>query len=608
MAKHRVSVVLIVFVSLIIGTLQISAYANEEEWTCAKCGAVSDGDWDFCTNCGEMRPENEWICEVCGQAATGNFCNVCGRKKPNAETDENYITTNFSASTERIGNATVRLKKGFAFINKQSRFLNIELALTAVTLSAQIYTNASGDKTEAILEEKLGYDDALLPYNGVSSVLRPVACYGYKQLEEGKNLFAVVIRGTDGGTDIETDLADGLASMFSISSKVILEDLLVYMQGVTQKTEEEIKEEENYFFFTGHSLGGAVANNLSIDDKILEFVNQDIERIYTYTFESPHTCEDLLWMDPQSMSNAYNFKVVGDAVTNIPPHLHSTTYGKDVSIKVSLLNNDTYRTLFPDSEEDTIEKAVSVEGHQNIYGLHDTCLGLIFLEGIADKMIVINSQSFPDEYFRGVVSAEYDLNKDGYLSIDEINAVTFLVLPDTPIESVKGIEFFTELQYMEIAGFLRTMDCSENPLLEELNCESCSLNSLNVKECKNLKRLLCGGNELTKLDVSGCQKLEALDCEYNQITSLDISGCSDLRHLSCESNNISVLDISNCPLLIDVYQNGEAVETPEQIFEGGEKFDPYISYKSGNAESSEELYDYDYYQQLSVDSNVSIVF
>ena len=58
---------------------------SENAWTCS-CGTKVTGN--FCQNCGKKKPEpvNEkiWVCS-CGTKATGNFCPECGSPKPKEE-------------------------------------------------------------------------------------------------------------------------------------------------------------------------------------------------------------------------------------------------------------------------------------------------------------------------------------------------------------------------------------------------------------------------------------------------------------------------------------------------------------------------------------------
>ncbi len=51
---------------------------KKDAWTCS-CGAGSTGN--FCPICGAKKPATGWIC-ACGSVNEGNFCPVCGAKKP----------------------------------------------------------------------------------------------------------------------------------------------------------------------------------------------------------------------------------------------------------------------------------------------------------------------------------------------------------------------------------------------------------------------------------------------------------------------------------------------------------------------------------------------
>ena len=60
-------------------TKQAEIETHKDEWVCS-CGHKNSGN--FCSNCGEKKPQNNaWTCE-CGTSNTGNFCSNCGKKKP----------------------------------------------------------------------------------------------------------------------------------------------------------------------------------------------------------------------------------------------------------------------------------------------------------------------------------------------------------------------------------------------------------------------------------------------------------------------------------------------------------------------------------------------
>ncbi len=56
------------------------AQQMQDEWKCS-CGAANTGN--FCNNCGAKKPEAGWKCS-CGAVNSGNFCANCGAKKPDA--------------------------------------------------------------------------------------------------------------------------------------------------------------------------------------------------------------------------------------------------------------------------------------------------------------------------------------------------------------------------------------------------------------------------------------------------------------------------------------------------------------------------------------------
>ena len=63
--------------------------ASANTWKCA-CGAECEGN--FCSVCGAKKPTlDTWKC-ACGAECTGNFCSVCGAKRPSSWTCSNCGT------------------------------------------------------------------------------------------------------------------------------------------------------------------------------------------------------------------------------------------------------------------------------------------------------------------------------------------------------------------------------------------------------------------------------------------------------------------------------------------------------------------------------------
>ena len=153
--------------------------------------------------------------------------------------------------------------------------------------------------------------------------------------------------------------------------------------------------------------------------------------------------------------------------------------------------------------------------------------------------VYINATNFPDAAFRNYVG-DFDLNKNGYLTDDEIAYVTQIIVSLMNITSLKGIEHFTALTYLECNGNqLTALDVSTNKALENLICTDNQLSVLDVKANKALVVLDCSKNKLTTLDVSENKNLTILYCEHNQLTALDVTKNTELSTLYCYGNKIT---------------------------------------------------------------------
>ena len=134
--------------------------------------------------------------------------------------------------------------------------------------------------------------------------------------------------------------------------------------------------------------------------------------------------------------------------------------------------------------------------------------------------------SFTDTAFLAQVRASLNLGPDAPVTKTACAVVEELRVTQCGIESLAGIENFTNLELLE--------------------CDSNQLTSLDMSVCPNLKKLYCYGNPLTMVDVSGCPKLEVLECGENKLASLDVKACPNLTELSCDSNQLKTLDVSAC--------------------------------------------------------------
>ena len=168
--------------------------------------------------------------------------------------------------------------------------------------------------------------------------------------------------------------------------------------------------------------------------------------------------------------------------------------------------------------------------------LGSTALGdeIVYGKGSAVAEVAIDESNFKDEGFRQYIGEEFDKDGDVKLSEIERKAVTSVIVSGKGIKDLKGIEFFTAL--------------------EELDCSSNQLTSLDVSHNTALKRLNCESNQLTSLNMSGCTALEELNCFFNKLKSLDISKCQNLVNVY---DNPTFHDIDKeAGIAIYEYENG----------------------------------------------------
>lgn len=93
----------------------------------------------------------------------------------------------------------------------------------------------------------------------------------------------------------------------------------------------------------------------------------------------------------------------------------------------------------------------------------------------------------------------FDVNGDKKVSLSEANAARKIDVKSKEIKSLKGIQYFTNLTF--------------------LNCSGNSLEVLDVSKNTELTEFFCHSNALTSLDVSNNKKLKYLDCRYNKLSA-----------------------------------------------------------------------------------------
>ena len=159
-------------------------------------------------------------------------------------------------------------------------------------------------------------------------------------------------------------------------------------------------------------------------------------------------------------------------------------------------------------------------------------------ECLLDIPKCVIAKDFSDAAFRAYLSENCDTDADGNLSEAEIAATAEMDVSGLGIQSLAGIENFTELRFLY---------CSDNRLA-----------SLNVSANTALERLFCDGNLLTTLNLSNNKELRQLGCEKNKLTELDLCNNRKLTYLSCYGVSSEVEIVGVASDIYNTYIYGDA--------------------------------------------------
>lgn len=174
-----------------------------------------------------------------------------------------------------------------------------------------------------------------------------------------------------------------------------------------------------------------------------------------------------------------------------------------------------------------------------------------------------------------LISLNIDTNSNFQIETSEALNLKFLDISNSNINSLQGLENFTNLEYL---------NCSNNPifnsidfnLLQKLiylnysfiqsttyfNIENSNLTTLVLDGSSNLQDLQCVANKnLTSLSISGATKLTRLWCPNNKLTSLNLEGLTSLESIQCYGNQLTTLDAGNLLNLKSLSCQGNLLST-----------------------------------------------
>ncbi|MCR5663632.1 MAG: hypothetical protein K6G17_01990 [Oscillospiraceae bacterium] len=207
-----------------------------------------------------------------------------------------------------------------------------------------------------------------------------------------------------------------------------------------------------------------------------------------------------------------------------------------------------------DGEEDA--ELISLDGEA------DDALPLLDEEDDYD-VFEIDGESFPDETFRAYVLENVDTDRNGWLSVNEMLAVTELDLACSGVASLKGVEYFDNLRLLDcsgdfgVPGQLTEVDLSFNRRLRSVNLAFNPIETIDVTMLTKLETLSLGFTELSEIDLSRNEKLLRLWADNSHFSELNLHNNTKLEKLDvCGNPDLLVVDIRLCPSLVRDYLAG----------------------------------------------------
>lgn len=193
-----------------------------------------------------------------------------------------------------------------------------------------------------------------------------------------------------------------------------------------------------------------------------------------------------------------------------------------------------------------------------------------FVAGSCDVTVNQDITKHFDEVFAAALEYENLIEDSDKIMYAEVTKITSFSMPDTykeNLESCKGLEFLTNLEYLYLMDCknLKTLDVSKLTKLQELVAKKCHLTQIDLSNCVSLKNLnlesnqianitfgkhdnmesiSLGKNKLKKFDASIFPNLTNLYLSDNELTEINLKGCSKLETLHIINNKLKSVDIT----------------------------------------------------------------
>lgn len=155
-----------------------------------------------------------------------------------------------------------------------------------------------------------------------------------------------------------------------------------------------------------------------------------------------------------------------------------------------------------------------------------------------------------DYVFAAALEYENLIEDSDKIMYAEVTKITSFSMPNTykeNLESCKGLEFLTNLEYLYLSDCknLKTLDVSKLTKIESLIVKNCPITDITFGNHNNLKYIQLEDNKLKKFDASFFPNLTNLYLSNNELTEINLKGCSKLKALLLINNKLKSIDITD---------------------------------------------------------------
>ena len=162
-------------------------------------------------------------------------------------------------------------------------------------------------------------------------------------------------------------------------------------------------------------------------------------------------------------------------------------------------------------------------------------------------MVPVEVIDFEDPIFKSYCVDRFDANGDDEISIAEAKSVTDVDASSLGLTSLKGIEFFSNLQTVDVSlNKLTSIDLSNSPKLSEIHINGNNLQQFDLSGFSDLQILDCSENaKLAVIDLTkivGLKSLNIFGC--TGMNNIDVTANEKLETLSAAGTSLEVLDVS----------------------------------------------------------------